>query len=38
MSEPLKQESLGKGYDEMRREQINKSGKLKFGKRVLNGL
>lgn len=35
ISEPLIGESLGKAYDEMRREQINKARSLKFGKRDL---
>ena len=35
ISEPLKGESLGKAYVEMRREQINKARTLKFGKRDL---
>jgi len=35
ISKPLKGESLGKAYVEMRREQINKTRRLKFGKRDL---
>ena len=35
ISEPLKWESFGKAYGEMRREQINKARTLKFGKRDL---